>query len=77
MDKSNGELLELVSYYDDLTGRQADCIARMSRMIASQAYTIRMLKGDKLIYESEKQLELDMEAINKNISEKLGDPVEP
>ena len=26
MDKTNGELLELLSYYDDLTAKQAECI---------------------------------------------------
>ncbi len=77
MDKTNGELLELLSYYDDLTAKQAQCIAQMSRMIARQAWTIAMLKDDRLSEESAEQLKADMEAIKNSITEAFSDLVEP
>ena len=77
MDKSNGELLELLSYYDDLAAKQAQCIAQMSRMIARQAWTITMLKDDRLSMESADQLRADMECIKKDITEAFSELVEP
>lgn len=77
MEKSNSELLELLAYYDDLTAKQAQCIAQMSRMIARQAWTIAMLKDDRMSDESAEQLKLDMEAIKKEVTEAFSELVEP
>lgn len=77
MDKSNGELLELLSYYDDLTAKQAQCIAQMSRMIARQAWTIAMLKDDRMSSESAEQIKADMQKIKEIITEAFGELVEP
>lgn len=77
MDKTNGELLELLSYYDDLTVKQAQCIAQMSRMIARQAWTIAMLKDDRMSSESDEQIKADMQKIKEIITEAFGELVEP
>lgn len=77
MDKTNGELLELLSYYDDLTAKQAECIAQMSRMIARQAWTIAMLKDDRMSSESAEQIKADMQKIKEIITEAFGELVEP
>lgn len=77
MDKTNGELLELLSYYDDLTAKQAECIAQMSRMITRQAWTIAMLKDDRMSSESAEQIKADMQKIKEIITEAFGDLVEP
>lgn len=77
MDKTNGELLELLSYYDDLTAKQAECIAKMSRMITRQAWTIAMLKDDRMSSESAEQIKADMQKIKEIITEAFGELVEP
>lgn len=77
MDKTNGELLELLSYYDDLTAKQAECIAQMSRMITRQAWTIAMLKDDRMSSESDEQIKADMQKIKEIITEAFGELVEP
>lgn len=77
MDKTNGELLELLSYYDDLTTKQAECIAQMSRMITRQAWTIAMLKDDRMSSESAEQIKADMQKIKEIITEAFGELVEP
>lgn len=77
MDKTNGELLELLSYYDDLTAKQAECIAQMSRMITRQAWTIAMLKDDRMSSESAEQIKADMQKIKEIITEAFGELVEP
>ena len=77
MDKTNGELLELLSYYDDLTAKQAKCIAQMSRMITRQAWTIAMLKDDRMSSESAEQIKADMQKIKEIITEAFGELVEP
>lgn len=77
MDKTNGELLELLSYYDDLTAKQAECIAQMSRMITRQAWTIAMLKDDRMSSESAEQIKDDMQKIKEIITEAFGELVEP
>lgn len=77
MDKTNGELLELLSYYDDLTAKQAECIAQMSRMITRQAWTIAMLKDDRMSSESAEQINADMQKIKEIITEAFGELVEP
>ena len=77
MDKTNGELLELLSYYDDLTAKQAECIAQMSRMITRQAWTIAMLKDDRMSSESAEQIKADMQKIKEIITAAFGELVEP
>lgn len=77
MDKTNGELLELLSYYDDLTAKQAECIAQMSRMITRQAWTIAMLKDDRMSSESAELIKADMQKIKEIITEAFGELVEP
>lgn len=77
MDKTNGELLELLSYYDDLTAKQSECIAQMSRMITRQAWTIAMLKDDRMSSESAEQIKADMQKIKEIITEAFGELVEP
>ena len=77
MDKTNGDLLELLSYYDDLTAKQAECIAQMSRMITRQAWTIAMLKDDRMSSESAEQIKADMQKIKEIITEAFGELVEP
>lgn len=77
MDKTNGELLEFLSYYDDLTAKQAECIAQMSRMITRQAWTIAMLKDDRMSSESAEQIKADMQKIKEIITEAFGELVEP
>ena len=77
MDKTNGELLELLSYYDDLTAKQAEFIAQMSRMITRQAWTIAMLKDDRMSSESAEQIKADMQKIKEIITEAFGELVEP